>query len=96
MYFACCRTTPPPRVGLATPVSILDDTEKDVTWQVNHLTREALSIIWHQRLGYMHSRRVSDMHKCAIGVPTLSIATKIDDCPICLKAKLQKANKSTS
>jgi hypothetical protein len=44
----------------------------------------------------MHSRRVSDMHKCAIGVPNLPIATEIDDCPICLKAELHKANKSTS
>jgi hypothetical protein len=44
----------------------------------------------------MHSRRVSDMHKYAIGVPNLPIAPKIDDCPICLKVKLHKANKSTS
>jgi hypothetical protein len=60
------------------------------------LSREALSIIWHQRLGYMHSRRVSDMYKYAIGVPNLPIATEIDDYPICLKAKLHKANKSTA
>jgi hypothetical protein len=34
------------------------------------------------------------MHKYAIGVPKLPIATEIDDCPICLKIKLHKANKS--
>jgi hypothetical protein len=37
------------------------------------------------------------LHKYAIGVPNLPIATEIDDCTICLKAKLvHKANKSTS
>jgi hypothetical protein len=82
---------PPPTVASATPVSILEDPDKDVTWQVSHLTREALRLIWHQRLGHMYSRRVSDMHKYAIGVPNLPIATEIDDCPICLKAKLHKA-----
>jgi hypothetical protein len=35
------------------------------------------------------------MHKYAIGVPNLSIATESDNCPICLKAKLHEANKST-
>jgi hypothetical protein len=77
-------------------VSILDDPEKYVTWQINHLAHEALRIIWHQRHGHMYSRRVGDMHKYAISVPNLPIATEIDDCPICLKAKLHKANKSTS
>jgi hypothetical protein len=77
-------------------VSILDDPDKDVTWQINHLTREVLRIIWHQRLGHMHFRRVSDMHRYAIGVPNLPIAAEVDDCLICLKAKLHKANKSTS
>jgi hypothetical protein len=86
----------PRHVDLATPVSILDDSDKDVTWQVISLTREALRITWHQRLGHIHSRRVSDMHEYAIGVPNLPIATEIDDCPICLKATLHKANKSNS
>jgi hypothetical protein len=52
--------------------------------------------MWHQRLGHMHSRRVSDMHKYAIGVPNLPIATEIENFLICLKGKLHKANKSTS
>ena len=35
------------------------------------------------------------MHKYTIGVTNLPIATKIDSCPICLKAMLHKANKFT-
>jgi hypothetical protein len=103
----CCATCSPctspavepqttSTVGLDASVSILDNPDKDVTWQVYHLTREALRIIWHQRPGHMHSRRVRDMHKYAFGVPNLSIATEIDDWPICLKTKLHKVNKSTS
>jgi hypothetical protein len=45
-------------------------------------------------LGHMHSRRVSDMHKYAWGTQILAIA--IENFPICLKAKLHKANMSTS
>jgi hypothetical protein len=36
------------------------------------------------------------MHKYAIGVASLPIATEIDDYPICLKGKLHDANRSTS
>jgi hypothetical protein len=63
-------------------VSILDDPDKDVTWQVNPLTRESLRIIWLQRLGRMHSRHVSDMHKCALNLPNLWIS-------MCLKIPLR-------
>jgi hypothetical protein len=65
MSFSSCRSTAESyrRLGYA------DDPDKDVTWQVSHLTRETYRIIWHQRLEHTHSRRVSDMHKYAIGVP---------------------------
>jgi hypothetical protein len=89
MYFSSCRTASSCRLGYS---SIHP---KDVTWQVNHLTRDALRIIWHQRLGHMHSRRVNEIHKYGISVPNLPIATEIDDCPIRLKAKLHKAKKNT-
>jgi hypothetical protein len=92
-YSPVVTPQPSPHVSLDTPVSILDDSEKDVS---KHLTREDLRIIWHQRLGHIHSRRVSDMHKYPTVVPNLPIATEIDDCPICLKAKLDKAKRSTS
>jgi hypothetical protein len=41
----------------------------------------------------MHSHCVSG--KYAIGVPKLPIAAEIDNCPICLEAKLHEANKFT-
>jgi hypothetical protein len=72
MYLPGVQPPPPPTVDPATPVSILDDPDKDVTWQDNHLTREALRIIWHQRLGHMQ--------KYAIGVPSMPNATETDNC----------------
>jgi hypothetical protein len=38
------------------------------------LTRDQLRILWHQRLGHLHSRRVSDLHRYAQGVPQVPIA----------------------
>jgi hypothetical protein len=56
-----------------------------------HLTRDQLRILWHQRLGHIHSRRVSKMHKHADGIPPVLIATELDTCPVCAHAKLHKA-----
>ena len=60
----------------------------------HQLTRDQQRILWHQRLGHMHSRRISDLHKYSVGVPKLPIATELEKCPICLHAKLRHANKS--
>jgi hypothetical protein len=47
--------------------------------------------LWHQRLGHIHSRRVSKMHKHADGIFPVPIATELDTCPVCAHAKLRKA-----
>jgi hypothetical protein len=52
--------------------------------------------LWHQRLGHLHSRRVSDLHKYARGVPHVPIATELDSCPVCAGAKLRRAACSTT
>jgi hypothetical protein len=58
---------------------------------INHLNWEALRILWHQRLGHLHDRRVSEKDKYAIGVPDLPMASLSDQCPTCLAAKMRKA-----
>jgi len=63
----------------------------DSTATISHLTREQLCLLWHQCLGHLHSRRLSDMHKYANGVPAVSFATTLDHCAVCAKAKLHKA-----
>ena len=44
-------------------------------YHINHLTRDQLHLLWHQCLGHLHSRRVSDMHKFAIGIPSVPLDT---------------------
>ena len=89
---ASCSCSPPSTSSSATPsVTELLHARDDRLFYVNHLTRDQLRILWHQRLGHLHSRRVSDLHRFAKGIPNVPIATELDKCPICLAAKLSKA-----
>jgi len=73
-----------------------DFTLDPLVYHLNHLTRDQLCLLWHQRLGHLHSRRVSNMHKFAIGIPSVPLNTDLDQCPICIKAKLHKAARGQS
>ena len=77
-------------VPSASPPIRMDDADNRLLF-INHLNRDALRILWHQRLGHIHSRRVADMHKYAIGVPELPIASAADQCPTCMAAKMRKS-----
>jgi hypothetical protein len=55
------------------------------------VSQDQLRILGHQRLGHVHSRRASKMHKHADGIPPIPIATELDSCPVCAHAKLRKA-----
>ena len=70
--------------------------EKDASdvYQMSRLTQEQLRVLWHHRLGHIHSRRVANMHKFADGIPKLPEANELQTCPICVRAKLHKAAKS--
>ena len=57
---------------------------------------DQLCLLWHQSLGHLHSRWVSNMHKFAIGIPSVPLNTDLDQCPICIKAKLHKAAQGQS
>jgi hypothetical protein len=83
---SCCATCclciclavdlqPPPAIDSAAPVSILDETDIDVNWQVNLLTLEVLRTIWHQRLRHIFS--------CPCTSTLLG-------CPTCLSACMAK------
>jgi hypothetical protein len=58
---------------------------------VKALSRSALQMLWHERLGHIHFRRLSEMHRFVKGMPQFKIPTEIEDCPICLASKLRKA-----
>jgi hypothetical protein len=65
------------------------------TYTVRSLSRSALHMLWHQRLGHINFRRLSEMHRFVKGMPQFQIPTELEGCPICLAAKLRKAPKGT-
>ncbi|KAI2512045.1 hypothetical protein MHU86_2333 [Fragilaria crotonensis] len=62
---------------------------------VRSLSRSALRMLWHQRLGHINFRRLSEMHRFVKGMPQFKLPTELEECPICLAAKLRKTPKGT-
>ena len=86
------------RVGpnsMISPSPQLADSD-DTIYKLCHLNRDQLRILWHQRLGHLHSRHVTDLHKLAQGVPSVLIATELDFCSVCAGAKLHYADHSAT
>lgn len=52
--------------------------------------------LWHQRLGHIQPRTVSDLHKHVDGIPALSPPTLLDNCPICIVSKMRRADSSNT
>ena len=59
---------------------------------INSLNRRALYQLWHQRLGHLNYRRLSELHKHVKGVPKLPMVDETVQCPICIQAKMHKAD----
>ena len=57
---------------------------------VRSLSRPALRMLWHQRLGHLNFRRLSTMHRFVKGMPEFKLPNELESCPICLAAKLRK------
>lgn len=80
------------KAGISTPIPTvleklpqrLDEyvyDEPGYEYRLCHVTQDQQRLLWHLRFAHIHSRRVSDMHKFAIGVPKVKIATELDVCP---------------
>ena len=80
----------------ATAESIIKDELSDyrACREIMQMSEKKLRILWHQRLGHMHSRRVAEMHKHADGIPRVPEADEVEKCPVCIQAKLHHANRS--
>jgi hypothetical protein len=63
---------------------------------VGSLSRPALTMLWHQRLGHLNFRRLSELHRHTRGLPALSMPSAIDKCAVCLAAKLRKAPRGSA
>jgi hypothetical protein len=66
------------------------------TFVVRSLSRPALRMLWHQRLGHINFRQLSEMHRFVKGMPKFKIPTELKGCPICLATKLRKAPAETA
>ena len=49
-------------------------------------------MLWHQRLGHLHARRVSKLHACVRGFPQLPDRNELETCPICQEQKLHRSS----
>ena len=63
---------------------------------VGSLSRPALTMLWHQRLGHLNFRRLSELHRHTRGLPALSLPGTIDNCAVCLAAKLRKTPRGSA
>jgi hypothetical protein len=84
---------PSPSEKIATPHDVSQvfyDSTKPEIYDVHHVARDTLRILWHQRLGHANSRRISNAHKTIKGVPKVPFASDIDKCPICLSMKMRR------
>lgn len=62
----------------------------DQAFLINALGRSALRMLWHQRLGHLNFRRLSELHKHTRGIPAFSLPDVIDECAVCMASKLRK------
>jgi Reverse transcriptase (RNA-dependent DNA polymerase)/GAG-pre-integrase domain len=83
-----------PRADTSSSYPPRNNTSHD--YPIHTLNRTAQRIQWHNRLGHIHSRRIAELHKCAIGVPNLPIANDLEQCPTCLLAKTRRTARSTT
>ena len=66
------------------------------TYLIRSLSRSALRMLWHQRLGHLNFRRLSTMHRFVKGMPEFTLPTALEECPVCLSAKLRKQPAGTA
>jgi GAG-pre-integrase domain len=95
-------TEPPPLLERLPTTSDDDDcvADKDpadtTQYIVRSLSRPALRMLWHQRLGHLNFRRLSTMYRFVKGMPEFTIPNELESCPVCLAAKLRKQPSGTA
>jgi hypothetical protein len=67
----------------------MTSTAVKTTLASNAMVRPASSLqLWHCRLGHLNHRKVSEMHKFATGIPSMSHPATLDRCTGCLEGKM--------
>ena len=81
---------------LSTSNDISTDTESESeinqSGTIHQLNLKTQSQLYHQRLGHLNFRSMSTLYQHVDGIPKLPTPNEIDNCPVCLAAKLRKSN----
>jgi hypothetical protein len=67
----------------------------DDACQISVLSARATRVLWHQRLGHCHARRISEMHQHVDGIPKIQNPPSIDGCDTCCACKMRKSARGT-
>ena len=78
------------------PVDVTDPSSSNFVDDIRVLSRDQQRALWHMRLGHTHERLISDLHKYVDGIPALPRSDVLHSCPMCMRAKLHKANRGPS
>ena len=84
-----------PQAPILLPVNTMDCCKSCSEQPVSAaaLTRDQERALWHMRVGHCNERAVTDLHHFVDGVPNLPRGDPLHRCPMCLRAKLHKADK---
>jgi hypothetical protein len=76
---------------------IIHEHERHLLWndrddtKICSLSEEPNRILWHARLGHLNFRRLSEMHKFALGIPKFKQSHQHEQCSTCLMSKLRRS-----
>jgi hypothetical protein len=69
--------------------------EKHYT-DLNHISAGAEQILWHQRLGHINFRKLSELHKYVDDVPKIAMPSDIDNCMTYWSCKIKRAARGSA
>jgi hypothetical protein len=88
-YFPASVASPPVPISVFPEFGDHASPSAQQAFVVNALGRSALRMLWHQRLGHLNFRRLSELHKHTRGLPALTLPDTIDECAVCMASKLR-------
>jgi hypothetical protein len=71
--------------------TIIRHKERPCSDVINMLNDEPTRILWHARLGHLNFRKLSEMHKFALGIPKFKQSHQHELCSTCVVSKLRRS-----
>jgi hypothetical protein len=77
---------------MVSSINALPEPEANV---VTHLSTTATRVLWHQRLGRVHHRNLSELHKHVKGILNITMPLDVDSCSTCIMSKIRRADRGS-